>query len=135
MREIICSLLVAMLFSTTLLEARTPITLTVAMGAAGAEEKPSLKAQLLEVPPGSMIEVRFRNKQKMRGRLGEIDDEGFQLTAVRGEKVLKQKIAFTEIKSFKKVEGKKAGHALVYSLAGIGALFLILVIWAATQTE
>ena len=135
MREMICCVLATMLFSTTMLEARVHAALAVSLGQATAEQKPTMKERLLEVPPGSMVEVRLRDKQKIRGRLGEIDDEGFNLTTVQGEKVVKQKIAYTELKSFKKIEGHKAGHALVYTLAGIGVLFVILIIWAATRTE
>ncbi len=135
MRETICCVLAAVLFSTTTLEAQVRSALAVSLGQAATEKKPTMKERLLEVPPGTMIEVRLQNKQKMRGRLGEIDDEGFQLTTVQGQKLVAQKIAFTELKSFKKVEGKKAGHALLYVLAGVGALMVIWIIWAATQME
>jgi hypothetical protein len=135
MRGIICCVLATVLIATTTLDARVNTLLAVPLGQAATEQKPTLKERLLEVPPGTMIEVRLRDKQKIRGRLGEIDDEGFNLTAVQGEKVVKQKIAYTELKSFKKVEGAKAGHALLYALAGIGVLFVVLIIWAASRSD
>lgn len=135
MRDIICLVLATMLFGTTTMEARVGAARAVPLGQAATERKPTMKERILEVPPGTMIEVRFLSKQKIRGRLGEITDEGFSLTTVQGEKITTQKVAFTELKSFKKVEGGKAGHALLYALAGIGALFLVLVIWALTQSD
>ena len=134
MREMTCCVLATLLFSATVLEAHVPLTLAVSLGETATERKPTMKERLLEVPPGTMIEVRLRNKQKMRGRLGELDDEGFNLTTVQGEKVVNEKIGYAEVKSFKKIEGHKAGHALVYTLAGIGVLTVILLIIAAAMT-
>lgn len=94
-----------------------------------------MKERLLEVPPGTMIEVRLLNKKKLRGRLGEINDEGFNLTTAQGEKITKARIAFTDLKSFKKVEGKKAGagRIVIYMLAGIGVFVVVAIIMAATH--
>jgi hypothetical protein len=135
MRDIVCLVLATMVFGTTTMEARVGAARAVPLGQGATERKPTMKQRILEVPPSTMIEVRLLNKQKIRGRLGEITDEGFSLTTVQGEKITTQKVAFTELKSFKKVEGGKAGHALLYALAGIGALFVVLVIWALTQSD
>lgn len=135
MRKTICCVLATLLFGTTLLEARVHMALAVSLAQAASEHRTAIKQKLLAVLPGTMIEVRLLNKQKIRGRLGDIDDVGFNLTSVQGEKVVKQKIAYTDIKSFKKIEGKSAGHALLYALAGIGVLTVILVIVAATMTD
>jgi hypothetical protein len=131
MRDIICFVLATMLFGTTTLEARVGAARAVPPGQAATERKPTIKERILEVPPSTMIEVRLLNKQKMRGRLGEITDEGFSLTTAQGEKVTTQKVAFTEVKSFKKVEGGgvKTGHAVLYALAGIGVFMVALLIW------
>lgn len=126
MREIICCVLATVLFATTTLDARLSALLAVPPGRAATEQQTTMKERLLGVPPGTMIEVRLRNKQKIRGRLGEINDEGFTLTTLQEQKVVKEKIAFTELKSFKKVEGGKAGHRVLWMLAGVGALVLIL---------
>lgn len=126
MRETICCVLAAVLFVTTSIEARDSALLVVPMGPVAGEQQTAMKERLLAVPPGTMIEVRLHNKQKIRGRLGEISDEGFSLTTLEGQKVVKEKIAFTELKSFKKVEGGKAGHRVLWMLAGVGVLVLIL---------
>ena len=85
----------------------------------------------MEIPPGTIVEVRLMNKHTFRGRLGEVTNEGFSLQTAQGTKVETQQFAFTDVKSFKQVSGTaatKAGHGLVYALAGIGVLTVVLVI-------
>ena len=93
----------------------------------------------MEIQPGTMIEVRLMDKRKARGRLGEVTNEGFSLQTAQGNKIETQKIAFTDVKSFKKVEGettgKKFSRGLIYGLAGIGVLMVILIIWAASRSD
>ena len=134
MRDIICLVLVSMFFGTTTLEARVGAAGAVPAGQTGTERKPTLKERILEIPPGTLIEVRLLNKQKIRGRLGELTDEGFSLTTAQGEKIATQKVAFADLKSFKKVEGGKAGHAVLYALAGLGVLLVVIIIWAAAAS-
>lgn len=93
----------------------------------------------MEIQPGTMIEVLLTNKHRLRGRLGEVTNEGFSLQTVQGNKVETQKIAFTEVKSLKKVEGEttgtKVGRGVIYGLAGIGVLMMILIIWAMARGD
>jgi len=136
--DIICLVLAIMLFGTTTLEAKVGATSAVPAGQSGAGRNLTVKERILEVPPGTMIEVRLLSKQKLRGRLGEITDEGFSLTTALGDKIASQKVAFTDVKSVKQVErttGKKIGTGLIYALAGVGALFVGLVIWAASRDD
>jgi hypothetical protein len=133
MRDALCLVLVVVFFGATTLEARVSAAGAVPGAQEESKAKPTLKERMIEVPPGTMIEVKFLNKQKIRGRLGELTDEGFTLTTAQGEKISTQKIAFTEVKSFKKVEGGKGGHAVVYALAGAGIIFVVLLIVALSQ--
>jgi len=101
-------------------------------------KKPTLQERILEVPHGMMIEVRLLNKQKLRGRLGEVTSEGFSLQTAQGTKIETQKVAFADVKSFKQIEGttgSKIGKGLIYALAGIGALVVVLAIWAMTRED
>jgi hypothetical protein len=134
-RQTICCVLATVLFGSAILDARMNAGLAASLGCAAAEATTTMKERLLAVPPGTMIEVRLRNKQKIRGRLGEINSEEFNLTSMQGERIVKQKIAFTELKSFKKVEGGKGGHILLYMLAGIGAFVVILAIIIAPRED
>ena len=139
MRDIICLLLASMLFATTTLEAKVDASDALPPGQAGTERKLTVKERILEVPPGTMIEVRLLNKQKLRGRLGDLTNEGFSLTTAQGEKIETQKVSFTDLKSFKKVEGattgKAIGKGLLWGLAGIGVLMVVLIIWAASRSD
>ena len=139
MRDIICLVLATMLFGTTTLEAKAGAASAVPSGQAGTERKLTLKERILEVPPRTMIEVRLLNKQRMRGRLGDLTNEGFSLTTAQGEKIEAQKVSFTDVKSFKKVEGattgKAVGKGLLWALAGIGVLAVVFTIWAVSASD
>ncbi len=92
-------------------------------------QNPALKEKVLGIPPQTMVEVRLRNKEKVRGRLGEVSNEGFALKVAKGDKIEDRKIAFGELKSIKAVGGKgsKAGWIVLVALAGVGVIYLILV--------
>jgi hypothetical protein len=130
MRDMISLVLVTAVFCTTTLEARVGAIGALPKAQTESKGKPTLKERILEIPPGTMIEVRLHDKQKIRGRLGELTNEGFGLTTAQGEKITTQSIAFNDVKSIKKIEGGKAGHAVVYALAGLGALLVVIVILA-----
>jgi hypothetical protein len=133
--DTVCLALATLLFGCSILEARAAASGTTAPGQTGSDRKATLKERILEIPPGTTIEVRLLNKQRIRGRLGEITDDGFSLTTVQGDKIATQRIAFTELKSFKKLEGGKAGHAVLYGLAGLGVLLVVITVWAAVAAS
>jgi len=139
MRDMILLILISALFGNSVLEARVRASATAASLPEETAKKPTVQERILEIPPGTLIEVRLTDKQRLRGRLGEVTNEGFSLQTAQGNKVETQKIAFTEVKSFKKAEGetggKKFSRGLVYGLAGIGVLAVILVIWAVAATS
>lgn len=91
-------------------------------------QNPTLKEKVLEIPPQTMVEVRLRNKEKVRGRLGEVSNEGLALKVAKGDKIEDRKIAFGELKSIKAVEGKgsKAAWIVLGVLAGVGVFFVLL---------
>jgi len=63
----------------------------------------------------------------VRGRLGEVTDEGFMPTVGTTGKAGQRKVAFQEVKSIKVDEGKARGfgHVGVGVLVGLGALLLV----------
>lgn len=135
MRNVISLILATAILGSTTLEALTNPALADPSGRAPAEQAATIKEKLLDVPPGTMIEVRLRNKQKIRGKLGQITNEGFELTAVERGKIVTEKISFSEMRSFKRVTSAttKTGHTVVYILAGLGAVMLIAIIVAAAR--
>ena len=136
MRNFISLILTTTILWATTMEARTNTSREGPSGKAPAGQSTKLKEKLLDVPPGTMIEVRFLNNQKVRGKLDQMNDEGFTLTAVEQGKIVSQKIAFNEVKSFKRITSAttKTGHTLVYILAGVGALMVVMIIWGLAQS-
>jgi hypothetical protein len=138
-RDTILLILISGFFGNSVLEARVGASARGASLPQETTKKPTVQERILEIPPGTMIEVRLMNKHKVRGRLGEVTNEGFSLQTAQGNKVETQKIAFTDVKSFKNAEGGGTGKGiskgLVYGLAGIGVLAVILVIWAVAVTS
>lgn len=135
MRNMICLVLATIIFGQSVLEARVGAAAAARAGQEQTQPKPTIKERILEVPPGTMIEVRLVHKKKIRGRLGELTDQGFSLQTAQGNKIQTQQIAFADVKSIKKVEGNKGGHALLYALAGIGAFFVVMAIWAIARGD
>ena len=134
MGNMISLVLATILFGQSVLEARVGASATARAGEEQAQPKPSLKERLLEVPPGTMIEVRLLNKKKVRGRLGELTDQGFSVQTAQGNKIETQQVAFNDVKSFKRAEGKGT-NPVWYVLAGIGVLFVVLIVWAAAASS
>jgi hypothetical protein len=98
----------------------------------GMAQKPTLKEQVLEIPAGSVVEVRLKTKEKLRGRPGDISTDAFTVKLAKGDQIEERKIAFDELKSIKVVEGgSKAGRTALYILAGAGAVLVVLFVVAA----
>jgi len=89
--------------------------------------KQSLKEQATQTPNGSVVEVRLANNQKIRGRLGSINDSGFELQHIRNDRVVTETLAFDNVKSVKVIgQGWSTGKKiLVGTLVGAGVLFVI----------
>ena len=87
----------------------------------------ALKTQLIEIPAGSVVEVRLENKQKLRGKLGTVSDAGFEVQTLRDGKISSLNLNFGEVRSIKlQGKGMSTGAKITLGiLAGIGAFFLI----------
>ena len=92
--------------------------------------KQTLKEGVLAIQPGTLVEVRLKNHQKLRGRLGEISDDAFKIQTANKNTIETRAVAFDDLKSVKKAEVSKgaqtAGYIILGGLAGVGVLFLIL---------
>ena len=93
-------------------------------------QKPSLQEKLLEIRPGSRVSVRLKNKERLRGQLGEVSNDGFVLKYAEGNEIKERKIGFDEVKSIKAKKGGRAGRVVVYVLAGAGVVFLSVLLFA-----
>jgi len=108
MRQILSLLLVWLLCVSTSLAARTRVP-----SQAPASPKPTLQERVLEITPGSLVEVRLKNKEKLRGRLGETSADGFVLKHAKGQQIEERKISFDNLKSIRSIdEGGKGPRAI-----------------------
>lgn len=81
----------------------------------------SLKEQVLNISPGSPVEVRLTDKSKLRGRLGPVTDNAFELETVKGGKIETAHIAFDQLRSIKDTTKTSFGHSVGrgFLIAGI----------------
>jgi len=98
---------------------------------AAREQKPSdvaaLKEKLVTIPAGSTVEVKLLNKQKLKGKLGQLSDQGFEVQTVKNGTVTAEKVAFSEVKSIAQ-KGKPMGtgtKVALWTLAGFGIFVLV----------
>lgn len=92
-----------------------------------------LKKRLVEIPTGSIVQVKLKDKTKIKGKLGEVTDEHFVVQAVRDDKVENVQIAYAEVRSVDQ-HGKgmgTAGKVTLGILAGVGVFVVIMIIVAA----
>ncbi len=61
------------------------------------DQKPAIKAQILEIRLGSPADVPLRSKQKLRGRMGEVFDEGCFVQHLKAGEPETTKLAFDEV--------------------------------------
>ncbi len=108
-----------------------------AKGAKPPQDRQTLKEKVLAIPPGTIVEVKLTTKEKLRGRIGELTNEGFSLQVAKGNTIETQQISFDQVKSVKTVEGtgSKVGKGVIYGLAGAGALLVTLIIIAASMSD
>ena len=96
----------------------------------GKQVKPTLKEQVILMAAGSVVEVELKTKQKIRGRLGAVTDEGFEVQHVQNDKAITQSFRFDEVRKIKQKEHgmSTAAKVALGALAGLGGFFLIVII-------
>lgn len=126
------SVLLAWLLSVNALPGKPRNAAALHDGQTPKVQKANLKERALSIPAGSLVEVRLKTKEKLRGQLTEVSNETITLKVAKGDKIDERKLAFDELKSIKGVEGgSKAGRVALYVLAGVGVgLVVLFVIFA-----
>lgn len=101
--------------------------------AASAVEK--VKAEVGKLGAGTPVTVKLTNGTKLKGKVGEADNEGFMVLDAKGNRT---RVAYTEVKSVKrfKESGWKTFHPKdVAFVAGLFGGIFLLAILAANQTR
>ena len=128
LRQLLSILLVVILCATSTYAAKPSASIP-----AQVAQKPTLQEKVLDIPPGSRLQVRLKNNEKLRGWLGEVSNEGFVLQYARGNQIEKRIIGFDEVKSIKvksiKVKaGGRAWRVAKWILMAGGIYIVVLII-------
>ena len=83
-----------------------------------------LHEQVAHLPAGSWIEVRLVSKEKIHGRLGVVDPDGFTVK-LQDPSATERRIAFADVKSVKAIQSAR-GRAVTWIVAG--ALVAVVVV-------
>lgn len=85
------------------------------------------------LPPGSTLELKLTNEEKLKGKLGSVGPEGFELRIAREGTITARKVAFTEVRSMRLRHGMSTGAKIglgVGIFAGVAVLVTALVLGA-----
>lgn len=85
----------------------------------------SVSSQITEMPTGTNIEVRLKNRQILRGARGEVSDSGFTLL---NPTVGDRRIAFDDVTSVKQLNKKSHTTRNVLIVAGVAVVALAVVL-------
>lgn len=94
--------------------------------ASAAPDTAAIKAEIMRMPVGTGIELRLKDKQKLRGARGTVSDSGLTLVDARsGER----QIAFDDVSSVKQIKvGSHTGRNILIGVGiGIGAVAIVIV--------
>ena len=61
--------------------------------------------QVQRIPVDSRVEVKLKNQDRLEGRLGTCDDDGFQLQVSKGGATQLVKVAFADVQSLRHKKG------------------------------
>lgn len=89
----------------------------------------NIRERVLSLPAGSVVEVKLEDTRKLKGRLGSIDDNGFELQFLQGNQVTTERVPFDGVRSVKGVEQgmRTSSKVILGALAGVGVFFLVLI--------
>jgi hypothetical protein len=76
-----------------------------------------LHEQVTHLPVGALIEVQLVNREKVRGRLGAVEADGFALK-LRHPSASERRIAFADVTSVKPIQGTRSRVA-IWIVAGV----------------
>lgn len=112
--------------SLALMLAFTPVP-GLCQDSAGTKDRGLVAAKVDALPPGSVIEVRFRDEKKtaVTGRLGPVRGDGFDVQVADAGKISSRTILYAEVASVKAKKGL-SGLTKALIVAGIvtGGIFL-----------
>lgn len=98
----------------------------------------TVQAQLVLLPAGSVIEVRTHAKQKLRGRLGALASDSFEIQTTNGSRIRTQSLRFDEVQSVRLERAHKkrsvAAKVGIGVLIAVGVLAVVIGVTCATHS-
>lgn len=92
----------------------------------------SVRAAVQEIPRDTPVEVRTTDRQRLRGRLGEVRDDGFDLRLVQDGRMEVRVLSFDHVRSVRDLSRPGYGRAvLLGTLASLGVTLAALLALAA----
>ena len=85
----------------------------------------NVSTQIAAVPAGTTIEVRLKNKERMRGTRGEVSSLGFTLV---DPKAGDHQLTFDDVRSVKQLTKKSHSTRNAWIGLGIGAVVVVAVV-------
>jgi hypothetical protein len=97
--------------------------------------KPTIQERiLLKAPEGTLVHVRLFSKERLRGRITEVKENGFVLKVANGDRIEQREVAFDEVKKLtvkRDGDGMSTGKkVLLGGLAGVGIFVVTLLVIA-----
>jgi hypothetical protein len=94
--------------------------------ASAAPDTAGTRAEITAMPLGTNIEVRLKDRQKLRGARGAVSESGFTLVDARSGD---RQIMFDDVASIKQVKTKShTGRNILIGVAiGVGAVAIVIV--------
>jgi len=85
-----------------------------------------LREQIAHLPPGGLIEVRLVSREKVRGRLGVVESDGFTVQ-LQDPSASERRIAFADVKSVKAILSTR-GRVVSWIVVGVVVAVVVVVL-------
>lgn len=108
------------------------------LGAAGAPpaQEPLARAAVADIARDAPVEVRTTGRQKVRGRLGAVWEDGFEVRQIREGRVEAQAFSFNEVRSIRELSHPaRESRVLLGVLVALGLTLALLLALAARLAD
>ncbi len=112
-------LVIGLLLGAMVMHAQQPTQESPVAKPAETANQQRVKEQAIVMPQGATVEIRLVSGKKLRGRLGQVFDQGVALRSVFENKIEERTIDFTDIKSIRYYNPMMPRMTMLYILSGI----------------